>query len=94
MSLSRQVWLPSADSTGQDQIGCCSHLIGHCLDLVQLPARVRGHPAQVAQEDRQLAQASLKAHLEQRDNSRMVHVRHQVCLQFLINLNIQEPMWG
>ena len=43
-----------------------SHLIGHWLDLVQLPARVRGHPAQVAQEDRQLAQASLEAHLEEK----------------------------
>ena len=68
MSLSRQVWLPSADSTGQDPIGCCSQLIGHCFDLVQLPARICGHPAQVAQENRQLAQASLKAHLEKNKN--------------------------
>ena len=69
ISLSRQVWLPFADSTGQDQISCCSHLIGHRLDLVQLPARIRSHPAQVAQEDRQLAQASLKAHLEKKSKN-------------------------
>ena len=66
----RRVWFPFADLTGyflgQDSIGCRSHLIGHCLDLVQLPARIRGHPAQVAQEDRQLAQTSLKAHLEEK----------------------------
>ena len=50
------------DSTGK--IGGRQSSIGDSFDPVELPARIRSHPAQVAEEDWQLAQASLKARLK------------------------------
>ena len=80
-------------------IGDGQSLIGDGLDPVELSARVCRHPAQVAQEDWQLAQASLQACLKsflsvkvrtklKRENLQFTETHFQACLKIYCQLSV------